>query len=71
MNCKDCKHFKRWKKHKELVEQYTWGDCDALLDSPDSLDLWARDRDGEFVDFEANVHENFGCILFKEKEAEL
>jgi len=70
LNCKECEHWTRWKKHDELAEQHVWGDCKELLDSPNLVDIYANNRDGEWIETKAVVNENFGCKLFSKRGKE-
>lgn len=71
MNCKDCKHFKRFEKDW-YNKNYGRCNCDKFeygssreyaVNVKETDKLFFRDNDNYSANFE--VGENFGCIFFE------
>lgn len=62
MNCSKCKYWTF--TNIDRLSGAEWGKCSRLDESPQT-EIFANNKDGEWVDFDINTVELFGCKEFE------
>ena len=58
-----------WNEHKYRGPSGDiWGDCPQIVkDSGDRIEIWANNRDGEWIETFVETQNDFGCVLWQAK----